>query len=286
LWEQRGSDRDRAMQVLAAAVRIDPEDDDVRHELERLAEATEQWELVTQVYSEVLGDDAELSGVSAASTDGPMRGVAGHSAAEIWLKLAQIHDGPRNDPRAALLAYEQVRKLEPSQLEPIERMEALATLLSDWEVLDRVLIAKAELIFDDEERAGLWRRVGEGRRDMLNHPKGAIEAYERALEFEPESGFTIDCLIELYEYEGNPSRLVELYERRVELCEVEDAEHCYALLVKAAEVTEKRFQDGQRTIDFYNQALQHQPDDAEVLNRLNRLYRAHSQWPELLENLR
>src|SRR5690606_30039922 len=208
------------------------------------------------------------------------------AAAEIWLKLAQIHDGPRNDPRAALLAFEQVRKLEPTQLEPLERMEALAILLSDWDVLDRVLVAKAELVFDDEERAGLWRRVGEGRRDMLNQSKEAIVAYERALEFEPDSGFTVDCLIELYEQQGSPARLVELYERRVELCELDDSERCYELLVKAAEVTEQRFNDSQRTIDLYNRALHHQPDDREVLDRLNRLYRTNGQWPELLENLR
>ena len=52
---------------------------------------------------------------------------------------------------------------------------------------------------------------------MLDDAEGAIAAYERALELDPESAFTVDCLIELYEAKGDAARLVELYQRRVEL---------------------------------------------------------------------
>jgi tetratricopeptide (TPR) repeat protein len=276
LWEHRAKDPDQAMDVIADAVRIDPDDDEIRDELERLAELTERWDDVATVYGEVLGIEPSARG----DVQGPQHAV------EVWLRLAQIHDGPRNDPRAALTAYEQVRKLDPNQLEPLERMEALATLLSDWEVLDAVLVAKADLVYDDDERASLWRRVGEGRRDMLGQPIEAISAYENALQHDPSSGFTVDCLIELYEEHDNPARLVELYEQRVELNEPDDSEASFELLVKAARLTEARFNDVERTIELYNQALTHKPDDVETLKQLDRLYRSQQQWPELLDNLR
>src|SRR5690606_13316342 len=154
LWEHRAKDPVQALHVLAAAVRIDPDDEEVRNELERLADATGRWDDVAQVNSEVLG---------VVPTEPRVEFNAPQQAVDVWLRLAQVHDGPRNDPRAALTAYDQVRQLDPTQLEPLERMEALATLLSDWETLDLVLVAMAELVFDDEERASLWRRVGEGR---------------------------------------------------------------------------------------------------------------------------
>src|SRR5690606_7131798 len=81
LWEARGGDRRKAMQVLAAAVRIDPEDDEVRHELERLAEGTGEWELVTDVYEEVLGARAGRDSAEAgASADDAQTEVSGPAA--------------------------------------------------------------------------------------------------------------------------------------------------------------------------------------------------------------
>lgn len=278
LWEHRAKDPLKAMDVLAVAVRIDPDDEEVRQELERLADATGRWDDAARVYAEVLGVNEASEG------EGELH--APQQPVDVWLRLAQIHDGPRNDPRAALTAYDRVRQLDPGQLEPLDRMEALATLLSDWEILDSVLVAKADLVFDDDERASLWRRVGEGRRDMLGRPHDAIAAYENALQFDPSSGFTVDCLIGLYEEHDNPSRLVELYEQRVELNEPDDSESSFELLVKAAEVTESRFQDVSRTIELYNQALGQRADDVEVLTRLDRLYRSQRLWPELLDNLR
>lgn len=278
LWEHRSKDPVQAMSVLAAAVRLDPDDEEVRAELERLAESTNRWDEAARVYGEVLGV------ISVSDDRGGVRSP--QQPVDVWLRLAQIHDGPRNDPRAALSAYDHVRQLDPNQLEPLERMEALATLLSDWETLDVVLVAKAELVYDDDERASLWRRVGEARRDMLGRPVEAISAYESALQFDPSSGFTVDCLIGLYEEQDNPGRLVELYEQRVELNEADDSEASFELLVKAAEVTEARFADIGRTIELFNQALSHKADDPAVLTRLDHLYRTQKQWPELLDNLR
>ncbi len=269
LWEERGGDARRALQALVAAIQLEPDNTDVRLEFERLAELTEAWDTLAGVY---VGIVERHSGLMAAQ--------------DYWRKLAQIHDGPRDDPRAALEAFEHVHKLEPSDIEPIERMEALATLLSDWETLDWVLVAKAELVLDDEERASTWRRVGEGRRDMLDRRAGAIDAYEKALEFEPDSAFTMDCLIELHEADKTASRLVDLYQRRVDVADSDDVDLCYSLLVSAAECYEAQFQDRVSAIEMLNRAAEFKPQDPEILSRLHRLYKAEERWPDLLENLR
>jgi tetratricopeptide (TPR) repeat protein len=149
-----------------------------------------------------------------------------------------------------------------------------------------VLTAKAELLLDDEERASVWRRVGEAKRDMLEDREGAIEAYERALELDPGSAFTLDCLIDLYESKGDAPRLAELYHERVALAGEDDADLKYSLLVAAAECHEAQLNDPARAIDALNQALAVRPGDPQVLQVLNRLYRLEQMWPELLENLR
>ena len=200
--------------------------------------------------------------------------------------LAEVHDARRNDPRRSLDAYDRLRATDETDIAPLEKMEALATLLSDWPTLVRVLTAKADLLLDDGERASVWRRVGEAKRDMLEDADGAIQAYERALDLDADSAFTLDCLIELYEGKRDAPRLVELYQRRVELTSEDDADLKFTLLTLAATAYEKELSDRTRAIEALVQALAVRPGDEAVRDSLNRLYRAESMWPELLESLR
>lgn len=269
LWERRGQDLSRGFQALREAIRIDPEDAEVRAEYERLAERVGRWDELAEAYEEVL---AERPGMA--------------SERDILAVLAEVHDRRRDDPRRALLAYERLSATDESDLEPLEKMDALATLLSDWPVLVRVLTAKAELLLEDAERASVWRRVGEAKRDMLEDREGAIQAYERALELEPEGAFTIDCLIDLYEQKKDARRLVDLYQQRVGLADEDDVDLRYQLLTAAARCHEEDLSDSSRAIDVLVDALQIRPGDPAVTVSLNRLYRAEAMWPELLDSLR
>ncbi len=200
LWEERGKDLERAFDAMRRAWTLDPEDGDARENLDRLAEATKRWDDLAGAYE-----------AAVAKTDGVTR-------RELLAALANLHDKRRDDPRKALDAWERLFALDETELQPLEEMDALATLLSDWTSLVRVLTRKAELVPDDETRASTWRRVGEAKRDMLEDVDGAIDAYERAMELEATSAFTMDNLIALYEQKGDAARLVDLYRRRVELC--------------------------------------------------------------------
>jgi tetratricopeptide (TPR) repeat protein len=267
LWERRGEDLDRARRGLAVAFELDPDDADVRRDYERLVEATGAWDELAGVYQERL--KSELN-----------------AREEVLTTLARVHDEKRNDPRRALVAYEQLVGVDETNRAALEKLEQLATMLSDWDVLVRALRIKTEVVDDVEERASLWRRVGETRRDMLEQPDLAIEAYERALELEPQSTFTIDNLIGLYQQRQEVQRLIELYQRRVELADEEEVDLKYELLCAAGALYEEHQHDNLNAIDVLNQALAVKTGDREVLARVNRLYAAEEMWGELLENLR
>ncbi|MFO0565830.1 MAG: hypothetical protein U0263_09215, partial [Polyangiaceae bacterium] len=269
LWEERGRDAARAGRALKVAVGLDPDDGDTRAEFERLTDLTNTWDRLTETYEEALESHPDML-----------------SKRDVLARVAEVHDKRRDDPRAALSAYERLRQVDESDLDVLARMEMLATLLSDWAVLVNVLTSKAEYVLEDEERASLWRRVGESKRDMLEDPAGAVSAYERALELEPESAFTVDCLIDLREGGSDPAILADLYQRRVELCAEDDAELKYDLLRRAAKVHEDKLEDRPKAIDLLSQALAVRPADPEVLRELDRLFRREEMWPELLENLK
>jgi tetratricopeptide (TPR) repeat protein len=268
LWERRGGDAPRAFEAMRAAWTLDPEDGDAREQLDRLAAVTKRWDALADAYETAI-----------AKTDG-------FTKRELLSALAQLHDKRRDDPRRALDAWERLFSLDPTDLQPVEEMEALSTLLSDWATLVHVLTKKAELVPDDETRAATWRRIGEAKRDMLDDGAGAIDAYERALELEPSSAFTIDYLVALYEQRNDAARLVDLYRRRVELCGEEDAALKFQLLVDASARYERDLSDRREAIECLNQALVVRPDDREVLRRLDSLYTHERLWPELLDNLR
>ncbi len=268
LWEERGGDPRRAFDGVRAAWTLYPEDGDAREQLERLAKATRRWDDLAGAYETAI-----------AKTEGLTR-------RELLSALAHLHDRRRDDPRKALDAWERLFALDETELEPLDEMDALASLLSDWPTLVRVLTRKAELVADDEARASTWRRVGEAKRDMLDDPDGAIEAYERALDIEPTSTLTIDYLISLYEHKRDAARLVDLYRRRVELCGEDEGALRFQLLVDASSRFEKDLAKPRDAIECLMQALLTVPDDSDVLKRLDSLYTHERLWPELLENLK
>ena len=268
LWEERGGDRNRAFEAIRSAWTLDPEDGDAREQLDRLAGATKRWDDLARAYE-----------AAVARTDGVAK-------RELLAALANLHDKKRDDPRKAIGAWERLFGLDETELQPLDEMDALATLLSDWPILVRVLTRKAELVPDDETRASTWRRVGEAKRDMLDDLEGAIDAYERALELEAMSAFTMDHLIALYEQKNDPSRLVDLYRRRVELCGDDDDGLKFQLLQEAARRFESDLADRREAIECLNQALAVRPGDPDVLRRLDALYTHERLWPELLDNLK
>ncbi|HKQ71040.1 MAG TPA: tetratricopeptide repeat protein, partial [Polyangiaceae bacterium] len=268
LWEKRGKDEKRALEALRAAFELDPDDGETRSELERVAEKTKSWDALAGAYERGIENADPLV------------------KRQLLSSLAALHDQKLDDPRRALAAFERLFALDETDPEPLDAMDMLATLLSDWEALVKILSKKADLVADDEGRASLLRRIGETKRDMLEDARGATVAYERALELDPESTFTIDSLIELYERGDDHRKLVELYRRRVELTDAGGADLKFTLLTQAAECFEKHLGEPREAIQSLREAATHKPADKGVLSSLDRLYRAEQMWTDLLDNLR
>ncbi|MGK4007849.1 tetratricopeptide repeat protein [Sorangium sp. So ce1036] len=267
LWETRGNDELRAFEAIRAAFSLDPDDGETRGELERLADQLGAWEELAASFEE---------GVTTTSDELTKR--------ELLASLAKVYDARVDDPRRALGAYTRLSALDPSDPEPLEQMDTLAVLLSDWDTLIAVLEKKSE-VASDEENASICRRIAETKLEMLEDTDGAIKAYERALDLEPDSAMTIDALIELYEPRGAASRLVELYGRRVELAEPDEEALRYDLNVRAAERYERDLASPRDAITALCAALEAKPGDPAVLSSLERLYRAERMWDDLLSNL-
>lgn len=268
LWGARGGDAVRAFQATSAAFEIDPEDGETRVELERLAELLNAWEELAASYE---------TGIEKTQDDVVKR--------DLLNAVAKLYDTKLDDPRRALNAYRRLSTIDERDPEPLEAIDTLALLLADWQTIISVLEKKSDLVSDDEN-ASIWSRIAEIKLQMLENVDGAIAAFERALEMSPDNTATISALIELYEPRDNAQRLVELYQRRVELAKPEDGDLKYSLLVRAAECYEKSLKSLRDAITALLGALDARPGDLPVLTTLERLYRVEQMWDELLENLK
>ena len=268
LWQERGRDPSKAFDAVRRAWALDPEGGDLRTQIDRLAEATERWDDLAEAYETAI-----------ARTDGSTK-------RELLAALAGLHDKRRDDPRSALQAWGRLSQLDENDIAPLKAMDSLATLLSDWPTLVRVLTKKTELLVDNEARTSTWRRIGEALRDMIEDAPAAIDAYERALEISPDSAVTVDDLIALYEEKNDSARLVELYRRRVGLCVSGDDALKFELLMNAAKRFEKDLSDRREAIDCLREALLVRPGEGDVLRRVDALYTQEHMWPELLDNLK
>lgn len=268
LWETRGNDRDRALAATRAAFDLDAEDGDTRGELERLAELLGAWDELAESYEH---------GIESTTDELVKRELLG--------SLAKVYDERLDDPRSALVTYSRLSKLDPTDPTPLDAMDTLAVLLSDWHTLIRVLEHKSESA-SDAEAASLFRRTASVKLDMLEDEDGAITAYERSLELDADSAPTADALIALYEPRKKADRLVELYGRRVELAGADEAELRYDLNVRAAACHENELDSPRDAIAALSAALDARPGDATVLKSLERLFRAEKMWDELLDNLK
>ena len=280
LWETQGDNRRQAFVVVRKAFRLVPEREETRAQLERLAGELDAWDELADSYDGALAklDDD-------------------YAKRQLLAALATVCDRELDDPRRALSALALISDADPADSEPLSRMDGLATLLADWDLLAVVLERKAENADDPQARNELLVRLGDVRRDMLEDEQSAIDVYERALEELPESVTTLDRLIALYDGdapanveaplspEDRARRMTELLEQRIDYSEPGSDER-HAFIVQAAEVFEQRLSSPDDAIRMLQVSLDERATDVGVLQKLEALYRSQEQYDELLDNLK
>ncbi len=160
-------------------------------------------------------DDAALGpdvGIRAAEASGWARAAsayraaaeaAGDEAAPLWARLAGWYEGPIDDPSEAAACYERLRTVDPEHPRVLDALQASYEKADDWAGLVRVL----------EERTPVpdtLARVARLKEEQLEDNDGAVTAWARVLEAEPDRADAVLALSRLYEGAGDTAALLEL----------------------------------------------------------------------------
>jgi tetratricopeptide (TPR) repeat protein len=267
LKERRARDISGAFTAYGSAFAGDAGDGEARAQIERLAAEHSLWDELVKTY------EAAFAG----ATDVVVK-------ADLLKAVAETHDTKRDDPRAAIEAYERLYALDDGQLEALDLLQGLHVLLSDWEGLVRVLERKVERSLDDDQRKALLHEIGEYQRDMLGNSDAAVEAFKRALELDPNNGIALEALDDLYSGRNEHHALADVLRQRLEIDT--EAESRKALALRLGRLQEKDLNDPPAAIDAYRRALEDAPTESEALLALDRLYQSTHAHADLLENLK
>ncbi|MCC6647034.1 MAG: tetratricopeptide repeat protein [Polyangiaceae bacterium] len=263
LHEDAAGDLNAAFDTLARALAVDPSAPDTIAGLDRLARATGRFQDLAGVY-ESLADKQEDPAVGTA----------------LFAMSARVYESDLGNVESAVAHYRKVLSIDPVNLDAAESLERLFRQTERYADLGLILQRKAEIVDDVDQKKNALYQAASIEEDVLSRPDPAIAVYGKVLEIDPEDMRSIDALIKLYLSLSRWEELLGVYTKKVDL--VSDPDEKKRIYYEEGAVYERELSDVARATDVYQRVLELDPDDLVALGRLDVLYQASKNWPELL----
>ena len=273
--EERLGSRQQAFTVWREALLIDPADDNVRAQGERLALNLEKHVDLAEAWLE-------------ADKRAPQHDTLLRS--ELLKKAATLFDEDIDDQAKARMAWRRLLDLDPTNVEtawPAARaLERLYQAEENWPALIDMLRRQAGWADSLDGKKEFLRRVGVIQEDLTQDYASAVHTHREILDADAEDAEALDALERLHEAQDQWGDLIGVLRRRIPLSD--DPESRRELSWRIAELTEKRLglhPGSGDVISAYTAILDEHPEDLPTLDALGRLYEAAERPADLLEIL-
>jgi tetratricopeptide (TPR) repeat protein len=240
---------DRAIEHYERVLQLDEEHHASADSLERLFQQTERYEDLANIYRR----------------KAKMQPAAGEQREQL-VKAAAIYEDILDKPVEAISVYQQVLEIEPDDVESIDRLIELQMQLGKWSALLETYERKAEVVSDPEVRKALYTAMGQVQESQLDNAEKAIDAYQRALEIDPDDLSALAHLDGLYAETSQWRDLLQVLERQAEL--VVDEEARIELRFRTGELWRRHLEDPTQAIEIFREILTMAPDHQPTLGAL------------------
>lgn len=230
---------------------------------ERLAEETDNWEILAEVYEE----QVEQVGVA--------------RALELRRRLGEIYQEKLQEETEAEKQFEMVLSMRPEDEVARQHLVALFTKNERYEDLIAQLREKVELASDVEEKKRLFRRIAEIEENQIGDVEAAISSTKRVLDLDPEDPRALMELVRIFRTTEKWHPLLNALGRQLELAEA--LEEQKRLRFEIAQVWEQGIEDLDRAIEQYGDVLALDGQYMPALKALDRLYTQQERWIELVD---
>jgi len=241
---------DRAVEHYERVLQIDEEHHASADALERLFQQSERYEDLARIYR-------RKARMVPSATD---------QRAQL-VKAAAIYEDILDKPSDAISVYQQVLEIEPGDIESIDRLIELQTQLGKWSSLLETYERKAEVVSDLDTRKALFTAMGQVQEAQLGDADKAIDAYQRALEIDPDDLPALGHLDGLYAETEQWRDLLQVLERQAEL--VDDDDQRIELRFRVGELWRRHLEDPSQAIEIYRDILAEAPHHQPTLDALS-----------------
>ncbi len=265
--EEHLDDNERALESWKRALRFDPDDDDTQKAISRLYQQTGKWHALVDFLN------AQIQSVSDGDVD---RRVA------LLFRLIEIYQDPSRLPSEDMVVktYRRIVELSPTN---VEALDSLAERYEDkkrWRDLVNVLQKRVEVTEDVDELLRLFHQIADLWMKRMANPSQAIPFLEKVLELDPDNLGVVRNLREIYRAKHNIEKLYAAYERELEL--EKDKAARKKILVELATLAQSRLHEPGRSMGYWEQVLDLDPEHAHALSALWNLYTQNERWDSML----
>jgi tetratricopeptide (TPR) repeat protein len=226
---------------------------------------------------------------------------AHHEQVRIRLEIATIQLEQLMNRVGAALTWAEVVDMQPANRVALDALEQLLLEEEEWQRLTEVLEHRISVADDPRTQAQLWRRIGDLRRDQLQAPQHAIQAFQSVLDLKTGHDDAVYAQTQLVGLNRALERWPDVEEglrRLISLADT-DAERV-RLLAETAEIVGRRLGRLDDALDLLKRVLDLAPSDARAralvgdyleiddtreraIRILTPLYEGEQNWGALLE---
>ena len=274
--ERRLSHQNAAFDIYGRALRVDPTNQEMLFQLDRLAAETGHW-----------GKLATLFATELDKIDDP------HKQIDLLLRLGRVYEEETNQPEEAIATYGKAVEADGESKPALVALDRLYGRAQQWDELAAIVRREVGIAGSDDQRVALTFRLAQIYELALMDLPKAVEAYREILVAEPTHPETRAALermfmggtmqIEIAEVLEPLYRTGEEWEKlhqihEVQLGRVTDVGERQALLRRLAEIAEHKLVDQVAAFGWWAEAVKEDPSAAQALDELLRLARATHQW--------
>ena len=260
--EQKLGQKDAAFLAICRALQLNPADDSLREEVERLADATGSHEELAAVYEQVADE----------LPHGPL-------AERIYLALAKLQDQKVDDAAGAEASLRKILDFDPTNAPALEMLAQMFSRRGRDQDYIAALEQKVEATGSIEERRRLLHEIARVYEERVSNPGEAAGALIRALDLEPDAQ-TFGLLIGFFKRQRAWVDVAHTLLRSRDLAAT--PEDRARVQVEVGQVYECELEQDEQAAAAYQDALELDPTNREALEALERLYIKLDRPSELL----
>ena len=200
-------------------------------------------------------------------------------------QVAKIYEEELAEQDSAFLVLQAAFREDYAHEGTSKELERLATAAGKWaELLQDYTEFVTVLEVEDKVKAcNLWVKIGRWYGEQLSNIDWAIHSVQACLKINPEHLGALGALADFQRKRGSWGELVETLGKHGGI--ETDVEKKVEIYLSLAELLETQLQDDMQAISAYRAALEADSDSMAALVSVERLYRRHEMWEQLIEVL-